>query len=102
MKTKRRTEITMETHEITIIRFAQRQKLPIFCEACRAYVPHLSVAQASSVLPLSKAEISRLIASKQIHLTKNAGGDEQLCGKSLSALTREINRETDKLVSSKK
>ncbi len=88
-------EITMETHEITIIRFGQRPTTTIFCQACQAGVPHLSPAQASSVLSLSKAEISRLIESKQIHLTENAGGDEQLCGNSLSALTKEINTKTD-------
>ena len=83
----------METHEITIIRFGQRPTTAIFCEACQAVVPHLSVAQASSVLLLSKAEISRLVESKQIHLTEN--GNEQLCGNSLSALTKEIYPKTD-------
>lgn len=95
MKTKRRMEITMETHEITIVRFGQRPTTTIFCEVCQADIPHLSVTQASAVLSLSKAEISRLIENKQIHLTENADGDEQLCGNSLSALTKEIYPETD-------
>jgi len=81
-------EITMETHEITIIRFGEGQKTTIFCEACQADVPHLSVAQTSSVLSLSKAEISRLVENKQIHLTENADSELLLCGNSLSALTK--------------
>lgn len=89
-------EITMETHEITIIRFGQRPATTIFCEACQADVPHLSIVQAASVLSLSEAEISRLTANKQIHLTENADGDEQLCGNSLSALTKGIIPEIDK------
>lgn len=88
MKTKRRTEIMMETHEITIISFGQRQAATPFCQACQAHVLHLTIAQATSVLPLSEAEINRLVENKQIHLTENADSKLLLCGNSLSALTK--------------
>jgi hypothetical protein len=88
MKAKQRTEITMETHETTVIRFGQGQTI-IFCESCEANTRHLSIVQAVSILRLSEPAISRLAGDKQIHSTQNADGLLLLCGKSLAALAKE-------------
>ena len=82
MKTNRRTEITTETHELTIIRFGGGQM--IFCESCKANTPHLSIVQAVSMLPLSEMAISRLVVDKRIHSTQDADG-VLLCGNSLAS-----------------
>ncbi|HVE57643.1 MAG TPA: hypothetical protein VNB22_12490 [Pyrinomonadaceae bacterium] len=88
MTAKRRLEITLETHETTVIRFQRRQPL-IFCESCRTNTKHFSIVQAERILPLSAPEISRLADDKQIHSTRNADGSLMLCGVSLAAQTNE-------------
>ncbi len=88
MKAKQRTEITMETHETTVIRFGQHKTM-LFCEACQTTTQHLPVIQAVSVLPLSEPAISRLAGDKHIHSTKNAAESLLLCGNSLAAQAKE-------------
>jgi len=86
MKTSRRTEITTETHEMTIIRFGGSQAM-VFCESCNADTPHLFMVQAVSILQLSEPAISRLVVDKEIHSTRNADGLLLLCGNSLALPT---------------
>jgi len=81
MKKKQRTEITFETHEVTVIRF--RRSIKLYCETCRKLVPHLRLESASGLFP--ETELSRAAADGQIHSTL-AGGDGRLfCGVSLAA-----------------
>jgi len=87
MTAKRRLEITLETHETTVIRFQRSQPI-VFCESCRTNTKHFSIVQAEQVLSLSAPEISRLADSKQIHSTQNADGLLMLCGISLAARTK--------------
>ena len=89
MKTKQRVEITVETHEITILRFRQSRTTVFFCEICQAQVPHLNIAQTISVLSLSESAFNDLTATGQIHSTENADGLLMFCSKSLSALAKE-------------
>jgi hypothetical protein len=89
MKKKQRLEITIETHEVTILRFRQSRTTMIFCEMCQAQVPHLNIAQTISVLSLSEPDFNDLITTGQIHSTENSGGLLMLCSNSLSALTKE-------------
>lgn len=89
MKTKQRLEITIETREVTILRFRQNRTAMIFCEMCQAQVPHLTIAQTISVLPLSESVFNNLITTGQIHSTENADGLLMFCSKSLSALAKE-------------
>jgi hypothetical protein len=84
MKTKQRTEITFETHELTIIRFRHRAATA-YCVQCRAETMHLSAAQSVSILPLTEAEIFHLTETGQIHSTENADGLLLLCGNSLAS-----------------
>lgn len=84
MKAKRHIETSFETHETTIIRFAQSQSM-IYCESCQTNRPHFTAAEAFSILLLSELEISRLAGDKQIHAKENAGGLRLLCGSSLAA-----------------
>lgn len=39
MKIKRRAKITVETHEITVIRFKRSRTATVFCETDQAEVP---------------------------------------------------------------
>ena len=83
MKIKQRTEVTMFTHETTVIRI---QKAPMYCEGCESITPHLSLIEAISVLSLPEQEIRRLAESGEIHYLAGADGSLHLCGKSAVAI----------------
>ena len=79
MTNKKRTEITVETHEVTIIR--TRGRLSVFCEICQAEAQVFSPPQIVSVFRLELAEIKQLFQNKRIHFV---GSTEMLCGNSLA------------------
>ena len=91
MKEKKRTEITLETHELTIVRFRQNRTIA-YCAVCQQQTPHFSVVQSVSVLSLSESVIFRLAESGEIHSCETANGLLRLCGNSLAAL-KQINKE---------
>ena len=62
----RRTEIQIETHEITTIRFSRGARRAFFCERCRREV--------QAFAPESVAAFSRLVESGEIHLIETARG----------------------------
>ena len=82
MKAKRRTEITIETHETMIIRFQQSQII-VFCESCQMDSQHLSLVQAVSILSLSETEINLLVGEKHIHYLETETGEFLICGNSV-------------------
>ena len=86
MKAKRQTEITIETHEITIIRVGTHQTTTVFCAECRTRLKHFSVARAAAVLKISETAIFRLVEGGQVHSTETAAGRLLVCGTSLAAL----------------
>jgi hypothetical protein len=85
MKAKRRTEIKIETHEVTVIRFRKNQT-NIYCAKCREQTPHLSASQTALVLSLSESEVYRLAEEGQIHC--NQADDLWFCGNSLAAFKK--------------
>ena len=86
METKHRTEITIETHETTIIRVSTRQTANAFCEICRTTHKHFSVRRAAAVLRLSETAIFRLVEGGKVHSTENAAGALLVCSNSLATL----------------
>jgi hypothetical protein len=86
MKAKQQTEITIETHEITIIRVSSRQTATVFCFNCGKNLKHFSIARASAVSKISEAAIFRLVENGQIHSTETAAGALLVCSNSLSAV----------------
>ena len=90
MTNKRRTEITIETHTVTIIR--TRGKSLVFCEICRAEAEIFSTPQIISVFRLEFAEIKKLFQNNRIHFV---GSTEMLCGNSLAGYF-ESNKTTNK------
>jgi len=80
MKSKtHRTEITIETHSITIIR-TSGNPVSAYCEHCQETVTAFSPKQAAGFLHLTLAEICLLIQSGQIHLTQTGRGTGLICG----------------------
>ena len=89
MKAKQQTEITIETHEITIIRVNARQTTTVFCDVCRTRLGHFSVARAAAVLKISETAVFRLVENRQIHSTETAAGALLVCSNSLAALAED-------------
>jgi hypothetical protein len=81
MKTKKQQTITIETHEVTIIRFKHGRSFISFDE-CQRNTLHLSVVRAVSVLSLGETEIYRLAESKQIRYLETETGELLICGNS--------------------
>jgi len=79
MTNKKRTEITVETHQVTIIRM--RGTSMVYCEICRANVRIFSPPQIVSVFHLNLEEIKQLFLDDQIHFV---GLTETICGNSLA------------------
>ena len=88
MKAKQRTEVTMQTHERTVIRFGQGSPT-LYCGMCQAKTRHFSVAQAVSIFELSQAAVTSLAGDNEIHSTQDARGSLMLCGNSLAAQAKE-------------
>ena len=88
MEIKRRTEITVETHEITIIRVSSGNATEAFCVVCRAAQKHFSVRRAAAVLRLSEKELFRMVESEQLHSVENVRGELFICGSSITAADR--------------
>ena len=88
MKAKHRTEVTMQTHERTVIRFG-RGGPTILCRMCKANTRHFSIDQAVSIFELSQQAITRLVGDNEIHSTEDAGGSLMLCGNSLATQAKD-------------
>jgi len=86
MKNKRRTKITIETHEITIIRFNQNQSAIRFCPQCEAVSRFLPVARVAELLQISEMSVFGLLESREVHSTETETGALLICRSSLAAL----------------
>lgn len=84
MFVKRQSEITTETHSLTIVRF--RQRVWVTCVLCGASAPHLSVAEAATALSLSETAVFRLAEAGDIHSIETAEGSLMVCSSSLAGL----------------
>ena len=96
MKTRKNTEITIETYEKRIIRVNRRQAHMAFCGLCGAKVIYFSVSRAAAVLGLPETAIFRLAENGQMHSLENAAGSLMICGDSLLAVENEIGGRREK------
>ena len=79
---KRRTEITIETHRITVIRI-KNDSPPVHCEYCQKAVSAFTPKQIAGYLQLDLTEVFQRINTKQMHLTRTDRGTALICGESL-------------------
>ena len=82
-KTKR-TEITIETHSITIIRTKGKTALA-FCECCQTNVSVFAPEQIAAILRLPLAEVCRRVETNELHLIESRRGVALICGGSLNS-----------------
>ena len=78
--TKKRTEITIETHSLTIIRMRGTKENFVYCQNCLTEVAEFSPSHASLVFEINGHELSRLCQNGQIHFAL----PDALCGNSLA------------------
>lgn len=87
----KRTEITIEQHEVTIVRSGQHRLLPAepqraWCLFCEQEVVVVTAETAAQVRGVSRREIYRQIESGALHFNELADGVVQVCMTSLRAL----------------
>jgi hypothetical protein len=91
----KRTEVTIEQHEVTIIhnsgRSGAHRLLPdapqrAWCPFCEQEVTVLTAETAAQVGGVSRREIYRRIESGELHFNETAEGVVQVCLTSLHAL----------------
>ena len=78
---KRRTEITIETHSLTIIRTrSNAQKQFVICRNCLTKTATFAAVHAALIFRVEPCELERLSQNNQIHFAD----DSVLCGNSLA------------------
>lgn len=77
---RRRTEITIETHSLTIIRMRGGKTNSAFCEICRRDVQFFTPAHTLLIFRVTAEFLETLFRSNQIH----AVGENAICADSLA------------------
>ena len=83
----RKTQITIETHSLTIIR-ARRASRSVLCGVCGQRVSAFAAAEIAEALRLSTAAIEALYRSGEIH--SPVSGSDLVCGNSLAEVFRSM------------
>ena len=82
MRRIRRTEVTVETDEIVVIRSSQTTVAPLCSQCCDA-VPMITAEQAREVLSANTRAIYRWVEEGLIHHTETPDGVVFVCPRSL-------------------
>lgn len=77
----RRTEITIETRSLTIIRTRRTKPNFVRCRNCRTRTATFTRTETAAIFKVDVSEIERLFQTNQIHFADDAA----LCGNSLAA-----------------
>lgn len=77
---KRRTEILIETHQLTIIRVNSKKDDLFFCPTCEKKVAVFNPTQAALIFNVSEHLLEQFSRRGQIHFM----GENALCGLSLA------------------
>ena len=85
----RKTQITIETHSITIIRMSGKQN-SVRCENCQKNVQAFASREIADALRLSGEDIEALRQTGEIHAV--ASNNKMVCGNSFAEVLRRINQ----------
>jgi excisionase family DNA binding protein len=83
---KRRTEITVETDEIVVVRRSATAAVTRWCTACAGTVTVITPEEAAAVLSTTPRMIYRLIEAGGIHHDQTSDGLVVICTVSLAQL----------------
>ena len=84
MTTRRKTRITVQTRQMTIVR-----GLRVRCHQCGAEVSIITPESAAGALQTTPREIHGLLESGELHAVTEPSGENLICGNSLSAASTE-------------
>lgn len=87
----RRTEILIETHEVSVIRLAGKSQT-LVCRTCGGLVYAFTAEQAAQVLNLSSSELEKLKQDRSIHSVDEAT-PHLFCGVSIGTSSSSIERQ---------
>lgn len=82
MMRKRRTEITIETDRILVVR-RRRPPLEEWCSRCGGLVPMITVDEAASVARVTSRTIYRWVEIDRLHYTETSDGRLLICLESI-------------------
>jgi len=77
------THITIETHEIKIIR-TNGKPLSVFCESCQTTVSAFTPTQIAAFFRLALINVCQLIEAGEFHLVGTGRSIALICGNSLN------------------
>ena len=82
MRSRRRTETTIETHEVWVVR--RRSGGPAWCEECAGQRGMLTPEEAATLARVSPRAIYKWVEAGRLHFTETADGALLVCPASLS------------------
>ena len=84
VSTKKRTEITIETERVIVIR---HRRLPVraWCQSCGEQVVMVTVDEAARAARVSARTLYRWVEAEKLHFVETAEGGLLICYESLSA-----------------
>lgn len=80
---KRRTEITITTDRLVIVRCQRSASFAAWCESCVRPAPMLNVDEAARLIRSSSRAIYRRVEANQLHFTETPEGGLLVCLNSL-------------------
>jgi hypothetical protein len=86
VKTKRRTEITVETDRVLVVRRRRGGPVTAWCPDCRNQVPMLTPDEAGAVARISMRAIYRRVEASGLHFAETPQGLLLVCLNSLRRL----------------
>lgn len=87
MNTDTKTEITVETHEVIIIRHRSRFPKPV-CARCGPQAVMLTLDEATALFGYSTRELCRFVEQAEIHFVETSRRMLLVCPESLIRLSR--------------
>lgn len=82
MKTKKRTEITIETERVVVIR-RRRSSVRAWCQSCGGEVVMVTVDEAARIACVSSRTIYRWVEDEKLHFIETADGGLLICHESI-------------------
>ncbi|HSB11683.1 MAG TPA: hypothetical protein VLM38_19495 [Blastocatellia bacterium] len=82
MRLRRRTEISVQTHEVLVMRKPGREALA-WCAGCGEQTRMLTLDKAMALTAASSREIHRRLEAGEVHFTETTDGFVLMCMNSL-------------------
>lgn len=87
-KTKKRTEITVETNQTVVIR-QQSRFVRAWCDGCTQPVKLVTAEEAAALAGVTARAIYAFVEAKKVHFTETPDGSLLICLNSLTAVKSE-------------